>query len=803
MTLGSRVSSSGPENAKIMVVGEAPGRNEEVARRPFVGAAGELLRNTLMQVGIRESEVYFTNLSKYRPPENELRAWYDKKSGYPSDPRLLSGIMELKEEIAHVNPTVIVALGNYPLKELTRKTRWSRTTGATGIGNWRGSIIQGVEAITSGRKVVAAYHPAAVLRKYSLLPTLSLDLTRAKEQSAFPDIRRPVKRIIIDPQGAQREFVRERLLSHGSFITFDIEQLGSNLLCVGMTTDKDEAYVIRTRSGTDIRWVKDILESGKPLCAQNAMFDISMLEYWFNMRIMQNIKHDTMLASHSAYIELPKDLGFLCSIYTEQPCYWTDVNWKRIKGELAAGDNKTVDSIDFMQYNGIDTWVTHDVMEQQQADELTDPKIKATFDFEMSLLSPLWNMARKGMLIDVQGMRRIEESCRVAIKEKNGLLEAIAGHPINIGSNAQVTKFLFTELNLKTKRLSTKTNKPSADDFALADLAIELEGTNSPAAEAVDLIRGIRKNTSLISKFTSIEFDRDGRMRCHYNPGGTTTGRLSSKKFFPTNTGANLQNIPRDKRVRSVFIPDPGYIFFYNDLERAESLVVAKLTGDPTMLAHHAAGVDAHNQLAALLFNKCIEDITSDERYMGKQTRHAGNYMEGWLVFMRNVNKIAAQTGVSINAKQAKYFIGMYRELHPYLIKWWNDTSVEVRSTRMLYNLAPHQRPRRFYDRVDQCLPAAIAYRPQSTVGDVLNIALIRCANDESLAELGVELLVQVHDAIGGQVPVKNYPAAMTRMRELMQVDLTVPKTGEVFHIPVEIAVGPSWGEVKVWKGDL
>lgn len=62
---------------------------------------------------------------------------------------------------------------------------------------------------------------------------------------------------------------------------------------------------------------------------------------------------------------------------------------------------------------------------------------------------------------------------------------------------------------------------------------------------------------------------------------------------------------------------------------------------------------------------------------------------------------------------------------------------------------------------------------------------------------------MQIHDAIGGQVPEANVEPAMSRIRQLMSVDLTVPNTGEVFAIPVEIAFGPSWGEVKVWKGDL
>jgi uracil-DNA glycosylase family 4 len=807
--MAKKIVAEGPQDARIMIVGEAPGKQEESFGRPFVGGAGQLLRDELRAAGIDERKVFFTNLTKHRPPGNDLWEFFNPKTGTPDDPRLFEGLMELREEINAVQPNVIVACGNYPLAMLTGRGSWNKSKdpdkrGYRGIGDWRGSILEGVR-FAAGRKVVAAFHPAGVLRNYRTKPTLTLDLIRAKEQSAFPEIRRPQKKIVIDPQGEERMEIRDRLLNHGSFITFDIEQLGSNLMCVGMTSDKDESYVFRIRSGSDIRFVRDLLESGKPLCAQNAMFDLSMLEYWFKIKVIERIKHDTMLASHSAYIEQPKDLGFLCSIYTEQPCYWTNVNWKSISKDLAMGKTDQIDSVDFLTYNAIDAWVTHDVMEQQLADELQDPNVKATFDFEMSLMAPLWRMSKRGMLVSRERMDSIQMSCATKVKTLGLELNEILGYELNVASHPAVGKMLYVEQKMPiVKMTKSKTNpKPSGDDFALSMLELKLRKIGGPKHRIVQLIREIRKNRSLISKFVNIEYDKDGRMRCHYKIGGTVTGRLSSQKFFPTGTGANLQNIPRDKRVRSVFVPDDGHVFFYNDLERAESLVVAKLTGDPLMLEHHKPGADAHKLLAAELFEEELDDITDEMRYMGKQTRHAGNYMEGPKVFMNNVNKLASITGVSITFEEAKYFIQRYRDLHPYLTRWWNDTAFELRTKRKLYNLAPHRRMRHFYDRVESCLPQAIAYVPQSTVGDALNYAIVACDADEELRDYGVQLLVQVHDAIGGQVPEKYVEPAMARMRKLMAIDITVPTTGEVFQIPVEIAFGPSWGEVKKWEGDL
>jgi DNA polymerase I-like protein with 3'-5' exonuclease and polymerase domains len=249
-------------------------------------------------------------------------------------------------------------------------------------------------------------------------------------------------------------------------------------------------------------------------------------------------------------------------------------------------------------------------------------------------------------------------------------------------------------------------------------------------------------------------------------------------------------------------VPDPGYVFFYNDLERAESLVVAHITGDPLMLKHHAPGVNAHKELGSLLFGMPVSDIDKegDVYYLAKRTRHAGNYMLGWKKFQDIVNKDAAVTGVALDAAYAKKLIGGYRDLHTGLTRWWNHTRAELLKSGTLHNL--FGRPREFFEYLDSILPEAVAYVPQSTVGDLLNYGFLRCYHDPVLKALGVRYLMQVHDAIGGQVPEEHLAAAMTRMRQLMRIPLLNPR-GEEFIVPIEINIGPSWGEVAPWDEDI
>jgi DNA polymerase I-like protein with 3'-5' exonuclease and polymerase domains len=268
--------------------------------------------------------------------------------------------------------------------------------------------------------------------------------------------------------------------------------------------------------------------------------------------------------------------------------------------------------------------------------------------------------------------------------------------------------------------------------------------------------------------------------------------------------------------------PMPRRVFIYADLERAESLVVAHLTQDPEMLRVHGPDMDAHKELAKVLYSlDHVDEVDEDQRYMGKQTRHAGNYMEGPRVFMTNVNKLAAKTGVAIDFTTAKKFIGVYRELHPFLERWWADTEAELWRSRTLYNMVgPNGKGRKriFHGHIKTLLPVAVAYRPQSTVGDTLNVGLLNLEGipseymlhldlwgqykewSDELKGYGYEALMQIHDAVGMQVYEKDLERAAWLIERLMTVPLTVPKTLETFVIPVEVAVGPNWGNVKKYK---
>jgi len=138
------VNGTGPLSARIVFVGEAPGRDEDLAGEPFVGRAGRILNEALEEAGVDRGEVYITNLVRCRPPENRR----------PRQDELAACAGHISRELAPMDPVVICAMGQTVARSLFGITKkMADVTGKElplemGARRFRGMI---------------AYHPAACL----------------------------------------------------------------------------------------------------------------------------------------------------------------------------------------------------------------------------------------------------------------------------------------------------------------------------------------------------------------------------------------------------------------------------------------------------------------------------------------------------------------------------------------------------------------------------------------------------------------------------------------------------------------
>ena len=162
------VFGEGAENPALMMIGEAPGGDEEKQGRPFVGKAGKNLSAFLEVVGLKREEIYISNVVKLRPIKESPKTG-KAVNRPPSVEEIAFFLPYLLEEIKVISPKVVVTLGNVPLKAVTGEKK-------AVIGEYHGKPTP----LADGRTLFALYHPAAVIYNRALQATYDEDLLALK-----------------------------------------------------------------------------------------------------------------------------------------------------------------------------------------------------------------------------------------------------------------------------------------------------------------------------------------------------------------------------------------------------------------------------------------------------------------------------------------------------------------------------------------------------------------------------------------------------------------------------------------------
>lgn len=142
------VPGEGNPNAKIILIGEAPGNREDLTGRPFVGAAGRFLDSLLNKIGLKREDVFIGNIVKHRPPENRA----------PKPDEILACTPYLERQIKIIKPEIIVTLGRFSSEFILGKAGMEFTT----ITDARGKAFDG-SALGAGVRIMPTFHPAAAL----------------------------------------------------------------------------------------------------------------------------------------------------------------------------------------------------------------------------------------------------------------------------------------------------------------------------------------------------------------------------------------------------------------------------------------------------------------------------------------------------------------------------------------------------------------------------------------------------------------------------------------------------------------
>ncbi|MCH7850913.1 MAG: uracil-DNA glycosylase [Nanoarchaeota archaeon] len=165
------VVGRGNPNAKILFVGESPGRNEDIAGEAFVGAAGKNLDKLLAKVGLSIEDIYIANILKCRPPENRD----------PTSDEIRAHSPWLLKQIRDMQPRVVCSLGNYATKFFMARGNVDLMNKQEGITKLHGSVVDiTMEGITF--KLIPLFHPAAIIYNRKIEPLWTEDMEIVKRE---------------------------------------------------------------------------------------------------------------------------------------------------------------------------------------------------------------------------------------------------------------------------------------------------------------------------------------------------------------------------------------------------------------------------------------------------------------------------------------------------------------------------------------------------------------------------------------------------------------------------------------------
>lgn len=763
--LGREIPPSGQGPAYIL--GEAPGQNEDRAGLAFVGASGNLLFRVLQSFGLPRQSCRIANVFWRRPPNNNIEI--AKKM-----PEFLEYSQRTREDILSSKPKAVLLLGKTALECLFGP-------------DWNISSIRGYWLDFHGIPCLPTWHPAAVLRNYSLYLSFASDLRKfSRYIQGLQTI--PSADAFRIHENSQEHFLvlASQALATQVPYALDIEVSQGDIWqmsLVGIAIQTPEGICAANTFPTP-----PVLTALRELASQaperaifhNASFDLTWL-YGEHKIEWLKAPHDTMIMHHILLPDQKKSLEFCASLWLNVPA------WKFLSG------------ISPTFYNAMDC-ITTLLLYEELRKELLQRGYWEVYDSQKRQeVLPAVFMGYLGLRLDVEKQEQLREDIAKAMSEVRNRMTSLFPETaeINLNSHQQLKTLLFQRWSLPPVM---KDGKLTTSEQAIQSLIGRIKDRDPRKAEWLSLYLEWKHLSSILSK--ELQLTPHPWTQCvhtAYSVVGTETARWSSSAPIfclakgKTIGGTNLQN--RSKPYRSIFKPRfDNWVFVCADYSGAEARIVAWRCNDEQSKSAFAQGRDIHVLTASLMFGIPESEVTKELRSIGKRIRHASNYDMSW----RKLAQI-----MQISASQAKDLLERYHTAFPKIRSVFHRKTAElVQKHRKLEDA--WGLPRFFTTRLNDpdTLREAYAFYPQSTCTHTLNKALLRLW-EWSAPLTWVAVNLQVHDEL--VLICEANPDAiketLIKMKECMEIEIPIfdleRETIEPLILPVEFKIGFNWGELK------
>lgn len=791
--VGKYVPSQGPTQADIAFVGEAPGTMEARGGIPFTGPAGKLLGIVMAHHKIRREEVFLTNACLCRPPDNST----------PPKAAILACRPRLKNELLVHNVGTAVALGNTASESLL---------GQGGITNLRVGPPR-PSRLMDGLRVIPTIHPAACLRQGDQFPFLVTDIGKIYN---VPDLWSPPNYVIADTEDSALSYLDavDQRLEHGEGlvtnpervlvvdIEVDIEKDSAfghpnqyGMLCVGIGYDRSKVLVlsegvlgtqsVRDRLGSLLRKYRVV--------AQNGKFDLSGL---YPLLGGLELYFDTMLASY-VFDERPgvHGLKWMAIEYLGAPQYDSALAQyvKGVAGEgldAYSGYGRIPRNL-LYEYNAYDVACTYALYEMfrdrfESADN--GNTLRRVHDHLIRASNELMYVELNGIAVDRAYLSELDKKFVASlntIKDDIDNLVIKLGNDydrqggINPRSPLQVKKF-FADMGINT----TSTDKDTLNYILERP---KLPKHEEEVKEFVRLLLNHRREAKMHGTYVKGIATRlyRGRVYPTFLLHGTVTGRLSCRN-------PNLQNIPRESAIRSLFIPaKPDNVFLQTDYSQAELRVLSFLAGDTYFRdIFNAGNIDLFDDLTPILYPGADKSKYSATAWKELRIRVKA-YVYG-VSYGRSEFSIASEFGISV--KDARAGMERFFDVIPEIVTFRENTRQSVRDGQDL--VTPWGRHRRYTlitpENEQDIMNEALAFLPQSTASDM-------CLQAMSWTRRDTKGFAWVRNIVHDSILIECHPDDIEEVRTITEhnmIESAKTIVGDYVKFAVESKVGKNWGEV-------
>ena len=544
----------GPD--EVLIVGEAPGKHEDDSGKPFVGRSGEILREAL---GRFEIEGVITNAVCCRPPDNRT----------PRKSEINKCRYWLDRQIEIVKPKYVLILGNVPLQSVL---------GVTGIKKRRGKPVE-----QDGVVYMPTYHPSFVIRDPRNEGSFLADLELFSEIVKRGGIPREEK---LDYVIVNNEDVLEQMFKElRGTVSYDIETTclypwaeEAKITSVGFGTKKrqwiipfDHEYSNWTRQELEdiVERLTDKLAHNCFLVAHNGKFDSLWMRVHFGVEWY--IDFDTMIAHYMLDENDRHGLKYLAQKYYGAFDYEIDLDTKKGKNDYRA----------LALYHAHDVFYTRKLRFTFGKMLHREGDVKKVFQkIMMPCVNIFIDVEYNGVCIDLEKMDAAEKYLRETVAEAEAELKTHLSdnRDVNWGSPQQLAKLLFEDLRIPVVE-KTKTGRASTSESVLKRI-------DHPMVDALLKFRGAKQQLSFFIEGWK-PFLIGQWLHPSFKLHGTVTGRLSCEH-------PNLQQVPRDPRIRSLITAPDGWTLVECDLSQIELRIAAELSGDRAMMHAFITGADIH-----------------------------------------------------------------------------------------------------------------------------------------------------------------------------------------------------------------